>query len=194
MRDIARLKITLDGVAPTVLRRVEVPLAIQLDDLHLVIQAAMGWENYHLYEFRVGRAISYGIPDPDWPDTTTPSAEKATLADLARRLNKSKAFKYVYDFGDNWSHKVSLEAVAPADRDLSYPRLLDAKGACPPEDCGGPFGYDRYLKAIADPGHMRHREMIDWRGPGFDPNAVDKEAIAMSLATLFSRRRRKTRS
>ncbi|MGH7087446.1 MAG: plasmid pRiA4b ORF-3 family protein, partial [Stellaceae bacterium] len=95
---IARLAITLDEVKPPVRRRLEVLLAIRLDRLHRVFQIAMGWENYHLYEFRVGRDTAYGLPDPDWdsPGSSPRSANEATLADLLAQA-RSKTFKYIYD-------------------------------------------------------------------------------------------------
>ena len=191
MTEIARLKIQLDEVRPPVIRRLEVPLAMHLADLHLVIQATMGWENYHLYEFRVGRTVAYGIPDPDWPESNTLSAKKATLADLIAHLKRNKTFHYVYDFGDDWLHTVKLEALTEASPDGTYPRLLSAQGACPPEDCGGPWGYAHYLEAIADPDHEEHVDMIEWRGPGFDPNAVDEAAIHKALDKFANRRKRK---
>ena len=113
--EIARLKIELDEMEHPVLRRIEVPLAIRLVDLHPVIQVAMGWENYHLYEFRVGRTVRYGIPDPDWPDSGALSVQKATLADLLAHLKRNETFHYIYDFGDDWLHTVALEALGEAD-------------------------------------------------------------------------------
>ena len=191
MTEIARLKVQLDEIEPPVIRRLELPIAMPLADLHLVFQVTMGWENYHLYEFRVGRAVAYGIPDPDWPESNTLSAKKATLADLIGHLKRNKTFHYVYDFGDDWLHTVKLEALTEANSDGTYPRLLSAQGACPPEDCGGPWGYAHYLEAIADPDHDDHADMIDWRGPGFDPKAVDEAAIHKALGKFASRRKRK---
>lgn len=191
MTEIARLKIQLDETDLPVIRRVEVPLAIRLADLHLVIQIAMGWENYHHYEFSVGRTLAWGIPDPDWPDTPTRSAKTATLADVLPHLKRNKTFHYVYDFGDNWQHTVKVEALANADPDAAYPRLLEAQGACPPEDCGGSWGYAHYLEAIADPNHEDHGDMIAWRGPGFDPAAIDEAAIRKELTKFANRRKRK---
>jgi hypothetical protein len=80
-----------------------------------------------------------------------------------------------------------VEAVAEGAADVAYPRLIAAQGACPPEDVGGPWGYADYLEAIADPKHERHAEMIEWRGPGFDPAVVDETAIHERLAALASR-------
>src|SRR6266446_2294221 len=93
---IARLKITLDNVKPTVLRRIEVPLAIRLDRLHLAIQAAMGWTNSHLYEIRAGD-VGWGIPDPSWSDGPL-DARKTHLIDVLEDVG-TKTLRYVYDFG-----------------------------------------------------------------------------------------------
>lgn len=183
---VARLKITLDNVEPPVLRRIEVPLDISLDSLHLVIQIAMGWENYHLYEFRTGGG-RWGISDPDFPVPDVLSAKRSTLAELLR-LSGAKTFKYVYDFGDDWEHTVKVEAIGPGAPDAVCPRLLEAKRSCPPEDVGGPWGYAEYLEAIGDPGHERHKELIEWRGPRFDPAAVDEVAIRKGLERLTRRR------
>ncbi len=186
MPDVARLKITLDEVRPRVVRRIEVPLDIRLDRLHLVIQAVMPWEDYHLYEFRAGKT-AWGEPDPDWdvPGTSPLPAREASLGDL---LGPSRRrFAYVYDFGDDWRHSVRVEALTAAEPDTAYPRLLTAEGRCPPEDVGGPWGYGEYLDALADPAHERHAEMVQWRGPGFDPNRVDEDAIRKVLARLAKR-------
>ena len=190
---IARLAIALDEVKPSVRRRIEVPLATRLDRLHRVFQIVMGWENCHLYEFRVGREIAYGEPDPDWDfrGSSTRRANKATLAELLAET-RNKTFKYVYDFGDDWHHTVKLEAVLPPEPDAIYPRLLSAKGRCPPEDVGGPWGYAEYLEALADPDHERHAEMIEWRGPRFDPKTIDEAAIQRQLNRLAPRRKSKT--
>ncbi len=184
--EIARLKITLDEIKPRIWRRIEVPLAIRLDDLHVVIQEAMGWENYHLYEFRAG-GFSWGIPDQDFDFGEQPlAAKKATLAGLLGDAGR-KTFKYLYDFGDGWEHSIRVERVVATDPEARYPRLLAAERRCPPEDCGGPWGYVDYLEAIADPNHENHDEMIEWRGPGFDPNDVDEAGIHKRLGRLATR-------
>src|SRR5262249_10342876 len=131
---IARLKITLDDARPQVLRRIEVPLAIRLDRLHLVLQAALGGTNSHLYELRA-QDVGWGIPDPDWGDGPL-DARKARLADVLEDLG-AKTLHYVYDFGDGWEHTIKIERVGPAVPGVLYPRLLDAIGRCPPEDVGG---------------------------------------------------------
>ncbi|MFC7737581.1 plasmid pRiA4b ORF-3 family protein [Roseomonas sp. GCM10028921] len=167
---IARLKITLDEVKPAVLRRVEVPLSIRLDRLHLVFQAAMGWTNSHLYEIRA-RDVGWGIPDPDWGEGPL-DARKARLLDVIEDTG-AKTLRYLYDFGDGWEHTVKIERFMDAVPGLTYPLLIDAVGRCPPEDVGGPWGYAEFLEAVADPRHENHAEMIEWAGGPFDPNKID---------------------
>src|SRR4029077_7531466 len=105
---VARLKITLDGVKPAVLRRVEVPFDIRLDRLHLTIQAAMGWTNSHLYEIR-GGGVGWGTPHPDagWGGDFMDAA-KARLGDILEDIG-TKTLKYLYDFGDGWEHTIKIE-------------------------------------------------------------------------------------
>jgi hypothetical protein len=188
---IARLKITLDDVKPLVLRRIEAPLAIRLDRLHLAFQATMGWTNSHLYEIRAGD-VGWGERDPDWGDGPL-DARKARLADVLEDVG-AKTLRYLYDFGDGWEHTIKIERVFDAEPGVRYPRLIEAVGRCPPEDCGGPWGYPDFLEAIADPKHERHAELTEWIGGAFDPNAVDVEARAEELATLATKWARKTPS
>lgn len=186
MTDIARLRIDLDDMAPPVRRVVEVPLDIRLSRLHLVIQAAMGWENYHLYSFSVGRHLTVVDQKPDWdPDGEVLLAGRTTLAQLLGHVTTTrKSFRYTYDFGDDWQHTITLARQHEPEPGTIYPHLVAAEGACPPEDCGGPPGYERYVQAIADPAHPDHEEMLAWRGPGFDPAAVDLREISSRLNAL----------
>jgi Plasmid pRiA4b ORF-3-like protein len=167
-KTIARLKITLDDVKPTILRRIEVPFDIRLDRLHLTLQAAIGWTNSHLYEIRAGD-VGWGMTDPDWGDGPL-DARKARLVDA---LEDAKTLRYIYDFGDGWEHTIKVERLIDAEPGLIYPRLIDATGRCPPEDVGGPWGYPEFLDAIHDPKHERHAELSEWIGDNFDPNFVD---------------------
>ena len=180
MGEIARLRIEIDEVEPAVVRRVEVPVAIRLDDLHFVLQIAIGWQNCHPFEFRVGET-AWGLLDRDDPVSSPLAAESATLADV---VALSDTFRYDYVYGEDWAHTVVLESVAPADPAVAYPRLVSAQGRCPPADIGGPIGYETFLRAIADPEHLHHEGMIEWDDPAFDPNTVDEAAIRANLANL----------
>jgi hypothetical protein len=185
---IARLKITLDDVRPAVLRRIEVPLTIRLDRLHLAIQAAMGWSNSHLYEIRAGD-VGWGEPDPDGGDGPL-DARKARLLDVLEDVG-TKTLRYLYDFGDGWEHTIKIERIADAVPGVAYPRLVKAAGRCPPEDVGGPWGYADLLQAIDDPKHERHAELKDWIGDDFDPKTVDADRLAEELAALAKQWSRK---
>ncbi len=130
---IFELEIVLTEVVPAVRRRVQVPGEVDLAVLHEVVQSVMGWTNSHLHEFEiVGRR--YGIPDPDWPgqDVADETKEK-----LFRLVKAGDRFGYVYDFGDNWAHEITVEAVAAVEPGVCYPRCVAGQGACPPEDVGG---------------------------------------------------------
>jgi len=184
---IALLRVKLDDVAPAVVRRLEVPLAIRLDRLHLVLQAAFGWTDSHLYEFRA-RDVGWGVPDQSFGDGPL-DARKARLGDVLEDIG-SKSIKYLYDFGDGWEHSVRVERVTEATPGVTYPRLIGATGRCPPEDVGGPWGYQEFLAALSDPNHERHTEFVEWIGGDFDPNTVNLEACAGAVAALGQRRSR----
>jgi Plasmid pRiA4b ORF-3-like protein len=180
---IARLRVEIDEVTPAVVRGVEVPLDIRLDDLHFVLQIAIGWQNGHPFEFRVegmDEPKRWGLADRADPQSPLP-AESATLAELLAL--GQRVFHYDFTFGEDWTHTVELEAIAPADRDTRYPRLVNAQNRCPPADIGGPMGYETYLRAIADPLHLNHESMREWE-PDFDPHAVDEATIRANLAGL----------
>lgn len=187
---IAQLKVTLDDVEPKVIRRLSIPLKIRLDRLHLTLQAAMGWTNTHLWEFRV-RDIGWG-PKPDYDDFGDGplDAAKTTLGDVLEDTG-AKTIRYLYDFGDGWEHVIKIEKITAPVPGLAYPVLLMATGQCPPEDVGGPFGYAEFLEAIADPNHEEHGALRRWYGGDFDPDDVDTEAIDAELQRLAKRWTRK---
>ena len=185
---IAHLKIKLDDVEPAVIRRVEVPLAIRLDRLHQVLQAALGWTDSHLYELRA-RDIGWGVPDPDFGDGPL-DARKARLLDVLEDVGV-RSLKYLYDFGDGWEHTVRIERVTEAVAGIVYPRLIDATGRCPPEDVGGPWGYREFLKAIADPNHEEHAERLEWVGGQFDPSDAGVGVLARAVNHLAKKWTRK---
>jgi hypothetical protein len=178
---IARLRIKLDDVEPAVVRRVEVPLTIRLDRLHLVLQAAMGRTNSHLYEIRA-RDVGWGRPDPYFGDGPL-DARKTRLIDVLEDVG-TRSLKYLYDFGDGWEHSIRIERIGDAVPGMAYPCLINAAGRCPPEDVGGPWGYHDFLDAIADPNHQEHAEKLEWFGSNFDPNNADVEALNQALHAL----------
>jgi hypothetical protein len=183
---IARLKITLDDVKPAVLRRVEIPFDIRLDRLHLILQAAVGWTNSHLYEIRA-RGVRWSTPFPDQDSGGDfLDARKVRLSELLEDAG-TKTLNYLYDFGDGWEHTIKIERLIDPEPGTLYPRLIEAKGRCPPEDIGGPWGYAEFLEAIADPKHERHRELKEWFADDFNPHVVDLDWLAEDVAALAQR-------
>lgn len=177
---IYKLKIALENVAPPIWRRLEVPSDITLDRLHLVFQVAMGWENYHLWSFEKAKQ-TYGPEDPTGM-LDVQGAPQTRLSDLVSRTRQS--FVYVYDYGDDWQHKVVVEGVSAPEAATLYPRCTGGKRACPPEDCGGAWGYARFLEIISDPDDEEHEEMLDWAGGEFDPEAFDLKHHSREIQRL----------
>lgn len=181
---VYQFKVTLKGIRPPIWRRFQVTNDITLHRLHLVLQTVMGWENYHLYDFTIDGVI-YGEHDEDY-DLVDRSSRHTKLWQV---LPGAKArFAYRYDFGDNWEHEVVLEKALPFAAGVRYPVCLTGRRACPPEDCGGPWGYERMLEALGDPEDQEHEEYMRWLGGEFDTEAFDLEAVNRAL----ERHRKKT--
>ena len=165
---VYQLKITLRDIQPPIWRRVQVK-DCTLSELHEIIQVAMGWENYHLYDFEVGGehyTDPRGMADLDMED-----ASRVKLSQVAAE-GKAK-FRYTYDFGDNWQHEVLVEKVVSPGEGMTYPACIDGKRACPPEDVGGPWGYMEFVEAIRDP---EHPHMKEWLGRQFDSEKFSVKA------------------
>lgn len=177
--DIIKLKITLQGIRPPIWRRLLVPAAMTLRDLHDVIQTAMGWMDGHLHDFDVA-GDRYGNP------ATTDEVENEARLTLAKIRNAGVArFKYTYDFGDDWEHLIVIEGTVPRVEGQHYPACIAGKRACPPEDCGGPYGYAHLLEVRADPTHPDHAEMAEWLDEDFDPEEFSADARDAMLAAQF---------
>jgi hypothetical protein len=184
----ARLRITLEDIEPEIWRSVEVPLDMPLKSLHDVIQAAFGWQDYHLYEFQIGEKY-YGIPDPDGPPWA-PRIMNAKTTKLQTVVARGiEAFTYTYDFGDDWRHRVVVEAIGTAEPNTTYPRLLDGKRRGPPEDVGGVPGYFDFLDAVTTPGDPNGQSLLTWYGGPYDPDDIDTLTIRLRLGTIVKRRR-----
>jgi hypothetical protein len=174
---VLRFRIELLGVEPPVWRRIEVPEDYSFWDLHVAIQDAMGWEDYHLHAFRVvGSELVFGIPDEegDDPFDTQPGWE-FQIRDFFSQGTPLAV--YEYDYGDSWTHEIRLEAFHPVDKEIIYPRCLEGSRRCPPEDCGGIHGYRNFLRVIADPSDPEHESMLEWIGGPFDPEDFDPTRI-----------------
>lgn len=180
---VYQLKITLRDFRPPIWRRALVAGHYTLADLHWVVQFAMGWTDSHLHHFKVGETYySLPIPGTDWEDTHEEDSRKMRLDQIAPRAKMK--FMYEYDFGDSWEHDILVEKILPPDPKMKHPVCLTGKGACPPEDVGGAWGYAEFLEAINDPEHEEHESYLEWVGGEFDPKAFDLEAANKALKRL----------
>lgn len=173
------LKVTLRGVRPPIWRRIEVRSEATLAELSVLLEAAMGWLGGHLHAFDV-KGVIYEPPDPD--GDLFRHAEDETTHPLGEVLPSVKAkMRWDYDFGDGWQHDVLVESIEPTADDAKYPRCTGGRRACPPEDCGGPWGYHDLLDAIADPRHGRHDELTEWLPADYDPNHFDPHEMTADM-------------
>lgn len=179
---VYRFRVELRHVRPAVWREFVVPGAYSFWDLHVAIQDAMGWLDYHLHAFRPVDGIA---PSGDWeigiPDEDFPEAEPRTLAGwkepVAGYFQKpGDRMEYIYDFGDNWAHDLLLMDVVASDS-LRPVACTDGARACPPEDCGGPGGYQELLEVLSDPAHDRYQELVEWVGDSFDPEHFEPAEV-----------------
>jgi Plasmid pRiA4b ORF-3-like protein len=182
-RSIFQLKITLEDIRPPIWRRVLVVSTMKLDELHLVIQSIMPWQNYHLHSFESGQASYMPLmPDDDLFDFGTPSKDEAKVRVNQVLTHEKSWIRYTYDMGDGWQHKIVLEKILAPDPKLKYPICIKGKRACPPEDCGGAWGYMDLLEILADPSHPDYAEMMEYHEDGIDAEAFDLAEINESLS------------
>jgi hypothetical protein len=182
---VAVLRIEIEGIEPLIWRRVSVRTSMSLRDVHSVIQAAMGWLDGHLWQFEAdGRRYSLRIPDePAWNE----QLENATRTKLLALLSDGvRTFRYLYDMGDCWGHRIIVERIRTAELGASYPQFLGAERRCPPEDCGGVLGYYKFLKEIVSKDDKKRRAALAWYGGSYDPNNMDEQQITTALRGLAS--------
>ncbi len=182
--EICTLRIELCGSDPLIWRQVEVPTSITLKVLHEVIQAAMGWFDQHLWEFAIGER-RFGLPmDEDWGTEPRVEAAKVRLREVL--TPRETIITYVYDFGDDWEHKLILTSPRQGEAGIGYPRYVAGGGNVPPEDCGGIPGFYDKLDIAADPSHPEHDEITDWLGD-YDPETIDETQIRIALGRIAKR-------
>ena len=186
MPDYLRFRVRLLDVQADLWRRFLIKKAATFENLHMAIQDACGWQNYHLFAFRTpdNREVIAGIPDDEWgpPD---PDASRVKLTSYFGARTTGQCI-YEYDFGDSWIHEVSLECIEKHDEKFVR-RLLDGAGAFPPEDCGSTPGYERCVAAITEKDwdeeehgdDEERRELLvwlgDWRPDTFDLAATKRK-------------------
>lgn len=172
--DVFQFKITLKDTKPPVWRRIQVPATYSFWDLHVAIQDAMGWLDYHLHQFDIRDASKQeiehiGIPDDEfYLEPQVLAGWEVPIVSLFTEV-KQKA-RYLYDFGDDWEHTILLEKILPQEGGASYPHCIGGRRKCPPEDCGGTDGYRDFLRIITDPLDEEHESTLEWVGGAYDPD------------------------
>jgi hypothetical protein len=179
---VLQLKISLMGIRPPIWRRLLIPGALQLSDLHQVIQTAFGWTDSHLHQFEIA-GQRFGQPD-DFDEKFLDEAEVTVSQAVGRSV---KRFSYMYDFGDDWGHEIVVERVIGGDAGSERPFCIGGRRHRPPEDCGGASGYAEFLEAIRDSRHPQHAALRKWAGGAFDPEEFDVAAVNRALAEVLVR-------
>jgi hypothetical protein len=171
-----QIKVTLNDIRPPIWRRLVLPSATTLEDLHFIILAAMGWQGGHLHAFR---AAERQYSDPSEVEDAADES-RMTISGLVR-LGVSR-FRYTYDFGDDWEHTILIEKKQPPATSPNVPTCLAGSQNCPPEDCGGAPGYEELLAALATPDTPESKELIETVGGKFDPEEFSVEKTNVRMA------------
>jgi hypothetical protein len=177
-----KLNVELTGVTPLIWRDIWVEGQMSIIQLHHIMQAAMGWTDAHLHQFTIG-GTRYATPDPeDDPEHPVVDERRMKLRDV---LEHDLEFAYLYDFGDGWHHKISVEQVEPLKHAAGYAHVTDGDRACPPEDCGGTYGYQEFLDTLAaKPKSKTVKEFLTWAGHDFKPERFDRHAANAALLRM----------
>jgi hypothetical protein len=185
---VVRAEIHIVGIQPPVTRTLELPMDLNLAQLHEVLQATFGWTDSHLHQFNVG-GLTYGAPEFDQDggtDRQTFEASSVRLADFAIPYDAPLIIVYEYDFGDSWTHAIEMTA-APRKAGVKYPRCIAGSRAGPPDDVGGTSGYANFLDAWSNPRHEEHQAMRRWVGRKFNPKRFDLDDNNKAIARAIRR-------
>ena len=177
-----RFRVELQGILPAIWREIEVPSSYSFWDLHVAIQDAMGWLDYHLHAFHIqdpdtGEMLQIGIPDEEMLEVGGSVLAGWEIPVLSYLNEPGQSADYEYDFGDGWNHRVLLQEIVPGKKGARLPICSRGERACPPEDCGGIWGYQTLLEVINNPTHEDHEEMLEWLGGKFDSEQFDSATV-----------------
>lgn len=173
------LRISLADITPTIWRQIKVSDDLSLYGLHHIIQISFGWKNYHLYQYLL-HGIKFGNPEL-LDDMESINDQVVPFVALAKK--EGDTLEYEYDFGDGWNHRILLEKILIEEHTLPFPICLAGERSAPPEDCGGPTGYDNLLSILKDKKHLEYKATKHWAGP-FNPENCHLDDINNSLKAI----------
>ncbi len=186
-----QLKIVLYGTRPPLWRRIVLPSDTSVRTLHEAIQIAFGWHGGHLHLFtdELGRGYGASADLMDLGFGSEAHDEDGTalggvLAEEGARL------RYIYDFGDNWEHGITLEKALPhpAGAERTVRCVGGRRADVPAEDIGGVWGLAEVLELLEAPdgaGGGPYGELVaELRAAGYDPASFDRDGITARLAQL----------
>jgi len=176
-KNIYQIQISLKGFEPRIWRRILIQSDLLLSDFHKIIQTSMGWTNSHLHQF-IKNQTNYTLRMPDddtWYELNNVDYKEMKISDLLKK--EKEIIIYEYDFGDSWEHDILLEKILPFDEKMKYPVCISGKMNCPPEDCGGVWGYSDMLEILKQPDNEEYDSYIEWLGGEFDPEYFDKDDV-----------------
>jgi len=172
---VLQFRIEMLEISPVIWRRIQVPVTYNFWDLHVAIQDAMGWKDYHLHHFEIKgkhkqKETHIGIPDFDYISETQEIYPGWEIPVLPYFNDLGVRALYLYDYGDYWQHDVKLEGYIYREKGIKYPVCTGGERACPPEDCGSVSGYHSVIDILADRDHEEHEEMRIWAGEDWHPD------------------------
>jgi len=188
---VYQFKIVLKTIIPTIWRRIQVPEDYSFWDFHVALQNAMGWTDSHLHQFeannpKTGKNEIIGIPEELYggleDGSTTLLGRKLHIRDYFSEENRT--LSYLYDFGDDWDHLIEYEGILFRSKMQKYPFCVAGERACPPEDCGGPFGYQDLLEILKNPKHEDYKTMKEWTGKSFDAEQFNPAKVRFENPSL----------
>jgi len=187
---IYQLKIVLQVIYPPIFRILQIKGNANLGKLHDYIQGAMGWEDCHLHEFKI-KGKDYRSEEQMYEEIDNPDMFDEKDYRINKLLKEGDGFEYIYDYGDCWNHKITVEKIIPPEDGVYYPVCSYGERACPPEDCGGPWGYNEFLEILKDPKREDHEHFSEWVGGNFDSEKFDLGEANRVIGNIKSNLREK---
>lgn len=180
-----QIKISLVDSPLPIWRRVLIRADAPLSIVHQVVQITMGWFNTHLHHFEQNGKV-FGDPEEAESGETIHDYNHYALSDLL--VERGDEVSYIYDYGDDWKHRIVLEDIQYSDvPENAIAQCTMGKRACPPEDVGGVEGYANFISIIEDPEHEQYLDTLQWVGCDFDPNSFDPRQVNLRIQMMEER-------